>query len=521
MIHLKINNQLITVIPGTTILEAAKSLGITIPTMCYLEGYNNHPSCMICIVKDQRSGNLVPSCSMLVEPDMDIITDDEEIQKTRKESLELLMSDHVGDCEAPCRIACPAFMNIPLMNRLIASGDFAEAIKVVKEDIALPFILGFICSAPCEKVCRRKQADNAVSICMLKRFVAEVDSKKHEKYFPEKAPLSGKKVAVIGSGPAGLACAFYLVKNGHSCIVYESKDAIGGSLAPLTKEILPKQVLDNEVELLKESGVEFKVNTFITKDFLFDHLKKNFEAVVFATGEYAKSNLDNFGFETTKNGIRVDDKTFMTSIDSVFACGSSVAPQKMAIKALAQGKEAAYAIHDFLMSTETSNKSEVFNSKFGLLQPPEIKEYLKEAVSYNRIEPVGGFLNGFSEDEAMAEARRCMHCDCRKADNCKLRIYSEEYKIDRRKYSFGDRKTLSKHFQHELVVYEPEKCIRCGLCIEIASKKGELIGFTFIGRGFDVRVDIPFNKELSDALILTAYECANACPTGAISIKNK
>ncbi len=177
MIHLKINSQAITVPVGTSVLNAAKSIGVDIPTMCFLQGNSNHPSCMVCIVKDVRSGTLFPSCAMPVEPEMDIITNDDDVRNARKDALELLLSDHVGDCEAPCRTACPAFMDIPQMNRLIAQGKHLDALRVVKEEIALPFILGHICSAPCEKVCRRKQVDNPVSICLLKRFTAFSDSK--------------------------------------------------------------------------------------------------------------------------------------------------------------------------------------------------------------------------------------------------------------------------------------------------------------------------------------------------------
>jgi predicted molibdopterin-dependent oxidoreductase YjgC len=83
----------------------------------------------------------------------------------------------------------------------------------------------------------------------------------------------------------------------------------------------------------------------------------------------------------------------------------------------------------------------------------------------------------------------------------------------------GSRSTLKKYFQHNEVVYEPEKCIRCGLCIEIATRHKEKIGLTYIGRGFDVRVQIPFNLELSEALTQAAMECAIACPTGAIAVK--
>ncbi|MHC1702644.1 MAG: FAD-dependent oxidoreductase [Tenuifilaceae bacterium] len=522
MIRLKIDNQLISVPAGTSILNAAKSLGIVIPTMCYLEGNSNHPSCMVCIVKDKRTGVLHPSCAMPVEQEMDIITNDEDVRNARKDALELLISDHVGDCEAPCRVACPAFMDIPQMNRLIASGKHLEALKVVKEEIALPFILGYVCSAPCEKVCRRRQVDNPVSICLLKRFTAFNDSKNSNAYLPEKNSLTNKKVAIIGSGPSGLSCAFYLLKLGHSCTIFDSKAEIGGSLLNVPENELPKEILKVEVDLLKSYGAEFRLNTTVTNEIFQNELKNSFDAIVFASGNISESNLKDFGFTTSKTGLNANPETFALNDSGVFACGSVLHPLKMAVKAVAQGKEAAFSVNKFLGGKSVSNRYDEFNSKFGLLQPSEILEYIKESEnSGDIISPKGGRLVGFTEEEAILEAKRCMHCDCRKPDTCKLRLYSDEYKIDRKKYSLGERKTLKKHFQHDIVVYEPEKCIRCGLCIEITTKNKELTGLAYIGRGFDVRVDIPFNRELSEALTQTAKECVNACPTGAISLKTQ
>ena len=148
MIELKINNIAVSVEPGTTILKAAQQLGLEIPTMCHNDEIEHFNSCMICLVKNAQNGKLYPSCSMPVAEGMEIITLDDEIREARQTGLELLLSDHVGDCEAPCTIACPAHMNIPTMNRLLATGKFDQALKTVKENIALPSVLGYICPAP-------------------------------------------------------------------------------------------------------------------------------------------------------------------------------------------------------------------------------------------------------------------------------------------------------------------------------------------------------------------------------------
>ena len=135
---------------------------------------------------------------MQAAPGMDLITLDEEIAEARRTALELLLSEHVGDCEAPCRVACPAHLDIPQMNRLLAQGEFEKALQVVKKDIALPAVLGRICPAPCEGACHRKSVDEPVAICLLKRFAGDEDLKKATQWLPAVEKESGFKVAIIG-----------------------------------------------------------------------------------------------------------------------------------------------------------------------------------------------------------------------------------------------------------------------------------------------------------------------------------
>jgi NADPH-dependent glutamate synthase beta subunit-like oxidoreductase/ferredoxin len=488
--------------------------------MCYKKGYTNQPSCMICLVKENVSGKLFPSCAVKVTDGMDIITMDDEIKEARTDALELLMSDHVGDCEAPCRIACPAFMDIPKMNRLIAAARFDEALKVVKEEIALPLILGYICPAPCEKVCRRAQIDEAVSICQLKKFVAATDLNNEQTWVPPKKISSGKKVAVIGAGPAGLACAFHLVKEGQHCVVFDKLEKAGGSLLQIPQDKLPAEVLDAEIGFLESYGIEFKLGQAIDKDLFDNILSRQFDAFVLALGEIENNEVEIFGIGKNVSGQLASPETYGTSRTGIFACGSLVRKQTMAVKALAQGKAAAHSVSQYLMGEIPEAQARKFNSKFGKLKAEEHQEYLKESSTDKRLIPEQGLLDGFSAEEAKREAARCMHCDCRKPLTCKLRQYADEYGIDRRKYLGETRKSIKKEFNHDLIVYESEKCIRCGLCIDIVNSEKEITGLAFVGRGFDVRVDIPFNETLDKALQKAALLCAESCPTGAISRKD-
>lgn len=514
MIKLSIDNTPIEVVEGTTVLQAAEGLGIAIPTMCYLEGHTCHPSCMVCMVKDATKGNFFASCAMPVAEGMNIIATSDEVSDLRREALELLLSDHVGDCEAPCTLTCPAGMDIPLMNRLIANGEFEKSLQVVREEIALPLILGYICPAPCEKACRRKSIDGAVSICLLKRFTAQDSERREANLIPE-IEKTGKKIAIIGTGPAGLSAAFYLLRAGHDCVLFDKNELAGGAMRySIAEEKLPREMLDAEIDGIRKMGAVFKLNTPINSDFFEDHIIPNFDAIILATGNRSLHPVEDFGFAVSGQEF-ADKKTFKTARPGVFACGNIIREQEMAVRSSAQGRIAAAEVSIYLGTSVPAKKFQ-FNSAFGHLSKPEQLEYLKESFPGAPVEPEGGFIAGFNEEQAIAEAKRCMHCDCRKPASCKLRIYADEYGVNRKRHLGPERKSLTKSVHHNLIVYEPEKCIRCGLCVEISGKE-ESLGLTYIGRGFDVRISVPFNETIAEALKKTAEACVIACPTGAMA----
>ncbi len=502
MISLKINNIEVFVPDGTTLLKAAEKAGVVIPTMCYKEPVTNHASCMVCAVKNNRSGEFLPSCEAKAQHGMDISADSPEVIEFRKDALELLLSDHVGDCEAPCRISCPAFMNIPKMNRLIAQGNFAQALKVVKEEIALPLILGYICSAPCENACRRKQMEGAVSICQLKKYVALEDHKTTKYYLPQKSLKINKKIAVIGAGMAGLSAAFHLLKLGYSCTVFDQNTTAGGALLHLTEAELPNDILAAEIEILKQFGVVFSLNSKVDAE----QIRDDFDAVILSSGE-----------NSITNGIEFFEDSYASNQTGLFACGSVIRPVKMAVKVVAQGKHAANAVHLYLSGNNPQRQKQRFNSRFGKLKEEEINVYLKESNEGERIEAVSGNSSGFNKEEAIAEAHRCLRCDCRKSNTCKLRKHADEYNANQLTYKFGERKSIQKYFQQEILVYEPEKCIKCGLCIEIVQKNKNLTGLAYISRGFDMHIAVPFDKSLQLAIADAAIDCVNTCPTAALS----
>ena len=515
-----INNRLTEFSDSESVLAVARRLGIDVPTMCYLDGLPHNTSCMVCVVENAETGKLIPSCSAAASDGMQIETENERVIQFRKDALDLLLSEHVGDCDAPCQRICPALMDIPLMIRQIQRKEWRAAIQTVKADIALPAVLGRICPAPCENGCNRSKHDEAVSICILKRYVADRDLATNP-YAPACKTASGKTVAIVGAGPAGLSAAYYLQQLGHQCTMYDKNEQPGGNLRyAVPDERLPKDVLDAEIEQIIRLGLILKMGKTFGSDVTFEQLQKEFDAIVLTSGDIDNSIYEGVSLDLSKRGLKIDRKTMQTNLPGVFAGGSLVSSSQMAVRAVGHGKTIAVSVDQFLCGQDVAGRIKRFNSLMGRLQEGESAELLKEASEAARLEPKGGNVAGFAEDEAVEEALRCFHCDCRKQESCKLRLYSDVYAGDQGRYKIGTRKKFERQVQHALVVYESGKCIKCGLCVQIAQRAGERFGFTFINRGFDVKIAVPFDEALSCGLEKVAQECAEACPTAAISLKN-
>ena len=194
-----INNTPIEVEEGTSILQAARAMDIEVPTLCYWEGVRPMNSCMLCVVRNKQTGQVVPSCSTIVTDGMEVETDSGDVCEARKEVLELIISEHVGDCEAPCSSGCPASMNIPVMMRQIYAGDIDDAAFTVTNGLVFPWTLGYVCPAPCQGPCRRKSYDTTMQIKELHKSVAEKCAGNNEELL-ECEPDTGKHIAVVGGG---------------------------------------------------------------------------------------------------------------------------------------------------------------------------------------------------------------------------------------------------------------------------------------------------------------------------------
>jgi hypothetical protein len=450
MPDLKINGIAVNVEPGATVLAAAEKLSVEIPTLCHLKGLMPETSCMLCVVKDNASGRMIPACSARAADGMEIDTECVEVQSARRNILNLLLSEHVGDCEAPCRRICPAHLNIPLMLREIERGNIEAAAWIARRDLAIPAVLGHICTAPCEKGCRRGQVDQAITIRTLHRQVAD----QHAPSCND-VPMNGKKVAVIGSGAAGLSCAWNLRLMGYDCTVFDISPVAGGSLRGETA--LPPEVLDGEIRWLESAGIKFKLESAPPPD--------GFDAIV------------------------------------------EPEEHKLAVKAVANGKAAARTLN----KTVTADR---FDSQIGKLRDSELQELVKNCGA--------GFQPALEPARIPApqtEASRCLHCDCRKPESCKLRKYAEQYGADQREFPADERAHVQLIGHNEAVVFEPGKCIKCGLCVKITKRAGEKLGLAFTGRGFNTQVTVPFGESLQNGLRIAAAEYVAVCPTGSLAFK--
>jgi len=190
------------------------------------------------------------------------------------------------ECITPCQRACPTGIDIKEYIRLIKEGDFEGSVRIIKERNPFPTVISRICPAPCEFKCRRLLQDESVAINHLKRFVCDYEMNQDKRILPYKAPLTGKKIAIIGGGVEGLSTAFFTARLGHAPTVFEATDSLGGILrVAIARKRLSMDVLDWDIDGVRQMGVDIQTNANAGTDFTVDGLlKQGFNAVFTATG---------------------------------------------------------------------------------------------------------------------------------------------------------------------------------------------------------------------------------------------
>jgi len=677
-VTLTIDGREITVEQGTTVLQAARRLGIEIPTLCHVAELEPVAACYLCSVQIDGMPRLSPSCALPAAHGMRVTTDSDDIRASRKMALELLLSDHAGDCIAPCSAGCPAGLDVSTFVLEIASGHVDRSMEVIYDRLALPGTLGRVCPRLCEQSCRRCAYDHqGLAIAALHRYATDENSASVERVRPEPGEPSGKSVAIVGAGPAGLSAAFYLRQQGHDCTLLDAHAQPGGMLRyGIPAYRLPRTALDDEIAVIERLGATFRMNAAWGRDFSLADLRREHDAVFLAIGaqlspglrcdgeDLAMSGLDLLrrvaqgdppalgrrvvvigggntamdssrtalrfgadvsvfyrrtrqempclmeevegaeeegvrfeflaapvrlerlgdgsglrlvcrrmqlgepdlsgrrrplpipdsefvvetdtviaavgqavdrdlargeGLEVTDHGLRTDPKTLATNLDGVFAGGDAVIGPDVAVRAVAAGRIAASSIGQRFAGQPVTGVTETVAIAMRPIDDAERAAIFREIERSTRV-PTGKLemdrrLAGFDEvdfgletDQARQESLRCMTCNCRKSSGCTLRNYATAYGADPYRF-LGERRRFDQDTSHPDVIYEPGKCIMCDACVRIAADAGEELGLSVACRGFDVSVAVPFDRSLAEGLTRVARQCAEACPTGALSLR--
>ncbi len=299
-IRIEVDGRLIEGLEGQTILEVCRDNGIEIPTLCYEPKLPGFGACRMCVVEVEGEDAPPISCSREAEAGMVVRTQTDELRRLRKTNLELIFSDHNAYCLPPCQNKCPSHIDIPGFLKANAEANWRESVRIFKRTIPFPSVLGRVCPAPCEEHCRRDEVDEAIAIRDSHRYAGDqVLRAMHEDGIEpplpfEKQPASGRKAAVIGSGPAGMSAAFYLALAGHEVTVFERDPAAGGMLRyGIPQYRLPKaEILEKDYEAVTRLGATVRCGQELGKDFTLDDLQnQGFDAVLLAIGCYDTNKL--------------------------------------------------------------------------------------------------------------------------------------------------------------------------------------------------------------------------------------
>jgi hypothetical protein len=330
---------------------------------------------------------------------------------------------------ARCSQACPAGIDVPKYVRLVGSGKFDEALAVMKQANPFSGVCGRVCLAPCEEACRQEKQGQPIAIKLLKRFAFE-----HGKYRSKMTSRpTGKRVAIIGSGPSGLTAAYFLAKKGHKVTVFEAMPEPGGMMrVGISQTELPRDVLDQEINDIKGLGVEIRLNNHIES--LDELSRQGYEAILVAIGcplalrrsavvtalSSKPEILKQFGLASKRmngaNTIEVDPDTLATSRPGIFATGDAILGPTSVVHAIGSGKKAAISIDRYVggngelpieeIEATGPTSRETFLERQKPKRRPKLPKYSKsEIVQSGEDEP------GLNQAMAVAEGQRCWRCD--------------------------------------------------------------------------------------------------------------
>jgi formate dehydrogenase major subunit len=297
-IKVTVNGRELEVYDGLTILQALLQEGQHIPHLCYdIRLPRANGNCGMCAV-ELGNGSDVKACHTPIKAGMVITTHSPKLEAYRRVRLEQLLGDHNADCVAPCVQTCPANIDIQSYLRHVVNGNFEAAVRVIKDRNPFPMVCGRVCPHPCEAKCRRSLVDSPVAINHVKRFVADWDLAKGP-WLPRVTATTGKRIAIVGAGPSGLAAAYYGAINGHDVTVFERQPQAGGMMRYGIPEYrLPKATLDREIDTIKALGAKILTGKALGTHIRLEDLAHDFDAVYLAIGSWRATPMQIEGEHT-------------------------------------------------------------------------------------------------------------------------------------------------------------------------------------------------------------------------------
>lgn len=305
MVLITLNGKPFQVEANQSLLSAAQQCGVIIPCLCGSDGVSGH--CGLCDVDIDGVG-LTSASDCQPREGMVITTNSSKIEQRRKHILETLLENPNITCSLPpCQVACPAKVDVQLYLSLIAKNEFQQAVKVIKNTLPMPLSIGRVCPAFCEHKCLRNNVDEPLAIRQLKRYAADYDIAAYRSFQPERKAEKGKKVAIVGAGPGGLSCGYFLGREGYDVDIFEAMPQAGGWLRYGIPEFrLPKAILDQEIDLLCQHGVTLHTHHVLGDDFTLSSLSHDYDAVCLAVGASQASAMDYKGSDLDGCFLGVD-----------------------------------------------------------------------------------------------------------------------------------------------------------------------------------------------------------------------
>ena len=523
MVHLTIDGRKVEAGSEATILDVFRVMGVDVPTLCHLDRAEPFASCMVCSVWLADEKRMAPACSTRVREGMIVESGNEAVRDFRKTAIELILADHVGDCEGPCRQVCPVGLDVPGLMRLVELEEFRQSWILIRDHLPFPRTLTGICPAPCQRACRRGQVDDGLDIPVIKQALGELFAGERGEEEKIADDFRGR-VLVKGNGLSGLAVAYFLRRLGIQCLVVDERHEPGGGLLQIIgPDEKKRRIFKTEIEYLEQMGIEFCFGPSSERYLDWVISAREFDALV-VTDEVGRLDLPLCGQQSASfPGRELDRGRFLYWEDRLVfvSAGSDTGPGML--RAVADARNVADDLGRRLTGNSVETRQKRFCSRVGRLTDAE-----RESLRCYSGPPQTALAANIGRQrvierprEMVEEAGRCLHCECLKENSCDLRRLATEYGADSRKFRRNQRPALIRMDMRSDLVFEPGKCVRCGKCVRLGEMLEDPLGMTFIGRGFDMRVGPPLGTKTGEALPLSAGVCLAACPSGALSIKRR